>query len=232
MRSIIYIALAVVAAIPARVTAEARHSLAAIAAAVETHVAAGEAPDSEIRVGRLDPRLRLAPCAEPLLLRDTRGAQGGRPAAVEVRCEGSKPWALYVPVTVRRHAEVVVAARPIARGTTLAAADLVLARVEVATGAADLFSEPEQVVGRVAGRALAQGEALHARLLRAARLIRRGDQVWLASSGGAISVSVRGTALEDGAAGDRVTVRNLSSERVVEGIIRPDGVVHVQTGGG
>ena len=232
MRSIIYIALALVAASPARVTAEAGHSLAAIAAAVEAHVAAGETDDSEILVGRLDPRLRLAPCVEPLVLRDTRGAHGGRPAAIEVRCEGARPWALYVPVTVRRHAEVVVAARPVARGASLAAADLRLARVAVASGAEDYFTQPEQVVGRVAGRVLAQGEALLARQLRRAQLIRRGDQVVLASSGGSISVSVRGTALEDGGAGDRVTVRNLSSERIVEGIIRPDGVVHVQTGGG
>ena len=52
----------------------------------------------------------------------------------------------------------------------------------------------------------------------------------LASVGGAISVKVKATALKNGALGERVTVRNLASKRVVEGTVGGDGLVVVQSG--
>ena len=87
-------------------------SLAAIDAVVRQHIAASLEPEAEIdvQVGRLDPRLRLANCDQPLVANDARAGQDGAASSVEVRCDGSQPWSLYVPVTLVRFADVVVAA--------------------------------------------------------------------------------------------------------------------------
>jgi flagellar basal body P-ring formation protein FlgA len=227
MRPLFYMALALASLFPTDTRAEERQSLPAIAAAVRAHLAAGAGPDTEITVARLDPRLRLPACTETLALDDSRAGQGRPAAAVEVRCEGDKPWALYVPVTLRRYAEVLVAARPLARGTVLAAEDVRLARTLVGASGEDHFRAPAEALGRITGRALAAGEPLLAAQLRRARLIRRGAQVRITSAGANISISVAGTALEDGGAGDRVRVRNLSSARVVEGVVQTDGAVRI-----
>jgi flagella basal body P-ring formation protein FlgA len=66
-------------------------------------------------------------------------------------------------------------------------------------------------------RAIHAGEVLSPGLLSSPRLIHRGQELILFASSGAMTVTMKGEALEDGAEGDVIRVRNLSSNRVVEG---------------
>jgi flagella basal body P-ring formation protein FlgA len=207
-------------------------SLAAIEAAVKGFVAAGSGndADSEITLGRLDPRLRLAACGNALKMRFSREPRAGGPNAVEVRCEGDKPWSLYVPVDIARFAEVVVATRGLARGAVIGADDVTLARRRVNGARPDYLNDAAAAVGRVAARAIAPDQVLGDGNVMLPRLVKRGDQVIIASGGATINVRVKGQALKDGAIGDRVSVRNLNSKRVVEGVVNADGMVVVQVG--
>lgn len=212
--------------------ANAIQSLAAIESAVKGFVAQSidEAGDSEFTVGRLDPRLRLAACDMGLKMRFSREPRGGGPNAVEVRCEGGRPWSLYVTVDVARFAEVVVATRGLVRGAVITADDVVLARRRINGARMDYLSSATSAVGRVAARAIGPDQILGAANVTMPRLVKRGDEVTIASVGTTISVRVRGQALKDGALGDRVSVRNLNSKRVVEGVVNADGMVVVQVG--
>lgn len=209
--------------------AETIQSLAAIDTAVHDFVAAAIDGDSEFTQGRLDPRLRLAPCTTPLALRFSREPRGG-PNAVEVRCTGAQPWSLYVTVDIARYAEVVVATRALTRGTIIQAGDVALARRRVSGTRMDYLSDVASAVGRVAARIVPADTILGAGNVMLPLLVKRGDEVVLASVGGAISVKVKATALKNGALGERVTVRNLGSKRVVEGTVGGDGLVVVQSG--
>lgn len=207
-------------------------SLAAIESAVKGFVAQsiGEAGDSEFTLGRLDPRLRLAACDAALKMRFSREPRGGGPNAVEVRCEGSHPWSLYVTVDVARFAQVVVSSRGLVRGAVITADDVVVARRRINGTRMDYLSSATSAVGRVAARAIGPDQILGAANVTMPRLVKRGDEVTIASVGSTISVRVRGQALKDGALGDRVSVRNLNSKRVVEGVVNADGMVVVQVG--
>ncbi|MEQ8232533.1 MAG: flagellar basal body P-ring formation chaperone FlgA [Gammaproteobacteria bacterium] len=186
--------------------------------------------DSEVTIGRLDPRLRLPLCGEPLTTRFSHGNRNSGAMSIEVRCEGDKPWSLYVPVTVAHFAEVVVAARPLARGHVVSADDLDTARQRVDLARHDYLVDPANAVGQVTRRSIGVGQMLGAAQLERPHVVRRGDQVTLSSGGQAVSVSVRGTALADGSVGERIRVRNLSSKRVVEGVVTAAGAVVVQAG--
>lgn len=212
--------------------ADTIQSLAAIESAVKGFVAQSmdAADDSEFTLGRLDPRLRLAACAAALKMRFSREPRGGGPNAVEVRCEGSRPWSLYVTVDVARFAQVVVATRGLVRGAVITADDVVVARRRINSTRMDYLSSASSAVGRVAARAIAPEQILGAANVTLPRLVKRGDEVTIASVGSTISVRVRGQALKDGALGDRVSVRNLNSKRVVEGVVNADGMVVVQVG--
>jgi len=207
-------------------------ALADIESAVRTLVtASGSASgDVEVSLGRLDPRLQLPRCDQALDARFTQTRRLSGPLSVEVRCEGIKPWALYVPVTLERYAEVVVAARPVARGAPLSAEDLRLARRRVDVGRRDYLEQAEAAVGQIAARGIASGEILGQQQLRRPRLVRRGDHVVLSVGSSTVSVSMKGEALADGSAGERIRVRNLSSARVVEGTVTAAGVVVVAGG--
>jgi flagella basal body P-ring formation protein FlgA len=65
-------------------------------------------------------------------------------------------------------------------------------------------------------------------LLAAPRVIRRGQQVSIRSATTGVQVRMGGRALEGGAIGDLVRVRNASSGRIVEGRVVGPGRVRVE----
>jgi flagella basal body P-ring formation protein FlgA len=112
----------------------------------------------------------------------------------------------------------------------IGANDVVLARRRITSTRLDYLSDATTAVGRVATRAIGPDQILGAANVMLPRLVKRGDEVTIASVGSAISVRVRGQALKDGGLGERVSVRNLNSKRVVEGVVNADGMVVVQSG--
>lgn len=74
-------------------------------------------------------------------------------------------------------------------------------------------------------RAAGQPQAFTAAAIRAAPVIRKGDQVELTASSGSFTVSRVATAEQDGAPGDRIRVRAEPKKGVVIGIVTDDGRV-------
>jgi flagellar basal body P-ring formation protein FlgA len=195
---------------------------------------AGESPNGasrlEVEVGRLDPRLRLKHCEVPLAAYLAPGARTSGHTSVGVRCDGATPWTLFVPAIVRHEYSVVVAARPIARGEIVDAAALSSSTRLLPSAPTGLIGDPASAVGRAAVREIAAGTLLSSNLIKAAQTIKRGQSVTLSLASGAVAVRVAGTALRDGALGERIPVRNLNSKRVVEGVILDAGIVEVAAG--
>ena len=167
----------------------------------------------------LDPALRLPRCGAALVAR----VQGSN--SVEVACPDG--WRLFVPVRVRRSQTVLVLIRGIAPGETITADAFVPETRDASRIVGAAVADPAQAVGRVARRTLSAGAVLSATDLVAQRLIRRGDNVALVSRRGGVEVRVVGKALGDAGESERVTVENLSSRRVVQGVVGPGGDVWV-----
>jgi flagella basal body P-ring formation protein FlgA len=185
----------------------------------------GAQDTARVRVGDLDPRLRLSRCDTEL--QASFLVSGSRPGSrtVRVACTGSKPWSLYVPVSVRRIDAVVVLVRPVAPGALLRPEDLRVEERDIGRLAAGYFSDPGQLVGKEMRRSLGVGQAVSRLAVTSPTLLRRGDRVTFLARGGGLEVRMEGEMLMDGAAGDRVRVRNLRSKRIVEGELGSDGTV-------
>ncbi|WP_236685870.1 flagellar basal body P-ring formation chaperone FlgA [Pseudoxanthomonas suwonensis] len=167
----------------------------------------------------LDPALRMPACGQAL---QARQASAG---TVEVACPDG--WRLFVPVKTRRSQTVLVLARGVAAGEAIGADALVAETRDASRIAGAAVADPAQAIGRVARRTLAAGSVLTAGDLAAPRLVRRGDQVALVSRRGGVEVRVAGRALGDAGEDERVSVENLSSRRVLQGRVGPDGEVWV-----
>ena len=201
-------------------------SLDAIREAARQFVAEHQG-DSEarIRVGHLDSRLRLSPCGTPLQASFLGGGAQSNNKTVRIVCSGPNPWSLFVPVSVRRFERVVVLARPVEPGALLSLDDLSLEEREIGRLTAGYFTVPGQLVGKKMRRALGVGQPVTRLAVTAPRLRRRGDRVVFVTRAGGLEVRMEGEILTDGAAGDRVRVRNRRSNRIVEGELSADGTV-------
>lgn len=181
--------------------------------------ALGALPAGSEAEATLDPAMRLPRCGAALVAR----VQGSN--SVEVACPDG--WRLFVPVRVRRSQTVLVLSRGIAPGETITADAFVPETRDASRIVGAAVADPAQAVGRVARRTLSAGAVLSATDLVAQRLIRRGDNVALVSRRGGVEVRVVGKALGDAGESERVTVENLSSRRVVQGVVGPGGDVWV-----
>lgn len=165
--------------------------------------------------------VRVAPCAQPL----QAVATGARTA--QVRCPDTPGWKLYVPVKVRREADVVVLKGPVRAGEPIRADQLVVQRRDTGRAAAPVFADPAQVVGQVPSRSLAAGATLTAADLAQGPPLRRGDPVVLLTRIGGVEVRVAGRALGPAGAGGTVSAENVESRRIVRGRLTAPGVVEI-----
>lgn len=217
-------------AAPAPAAPSATQTHASIREAARLHALADVATTparAEVTVGRLDSRLKLNACDRPLETYDSpNGLRGGR-GVVGVRCAGSAPWKLYVPVRIAMLENIVVSRRPVVRGHALTAADVALDEVDTNSVHKAYFTRIEDVIGLRTKRALAAGTTLHAGLLRREKLVKRGAHVEIVANAGGLHVRMRGKAMADGGHGDRIRVKNLNSGRVVTGTVSGRGVIRV-----
>jgi flagellar basal body P-ring formation protein FlgA len=181
---------------------------------------AGLAPGAvrvEIEPGRLDPRLRLAPC-ERIEAFLPPGARAWGRTRVGLRCvQGPTPWNVYLPVTVKVLAPAWVAASALPAGTVLQAEQLRQAEVDWAAAATPAVADVSMLVGRMLGRALAAGAAVRPSDLKQRQWFSSGDTVQLVARGSGFSVTGEGQALSAGIEGQTVKVR-IDNGRVLSGL--------------
>lgn len=169
----------------------------------------------EVDVGRINPRLKLAPCARitPYLPAGTR--LWGR-ASVGLRCSEGARWNVFVPVTVKVYGPAWTASGPLPAGTVLTAAHLQRGEVDLAAEPSPAVAAEAAALGRTLARAMAAGEALREADLRPRQWFAAGDVVRLHSSGSGFAISGQGQALAAGIDGRLVKVRT-ESGRIVQG---------------
>lgn len=205
-------------------------SLDSIQAAAEQFVRSSlpeKSPKHFITAGTLDPRLRLDECASPLeAFSQGTGLNTGR-MTIGVRCPSASPWTIYVPVAVEVEVSVLVLRRPLARRSRVELAD-VEPQVRRMPGRASVFiSDVATLQGHRLKRSLPVGTALTVDMLQPDVLVRRGQQVTLIAANGSVQIRAQGQALTEGAVDERVRVQNVSSLKVVEGVVESDGIVRV-----
>lgn len=188
---------------------------------------AGIAGRYEIQVNRLDPRLRMPTCDSPLYTRLESPAQPVGRVTVRVGCDGGAPWSLLVQAQVRLYRQVVVAQRPLARGTILGPRDIDWRERDVGTLNQGYLTEPEQALGSKLTRPMNIDQVLTPNHLERPAVVNKGDQVVISANSAGLSVRMPGEALEEGAVGQQVRVRNLSSQRVIRARVTGPGQVAV-----
>lgn len=182
--------------------------------------------DTKITIKPLDSRLRLAACAEPLEVYKAPGTRLLGHSTVGVRCP-SPAWSLFVPVHIEKQVPVLTLTRSIKRGAIVSAEDLVVRKRASSMLPAAYLHSGEELIGQQASRDLMPGVVLTRGMFKPQKLVRRGDRVTLSMKAGLVAVRVAGIAMSDGARGQRVRVKNLSTKRLVNGTVGGQNLVLV-----
>ncbi|SEL44504.1 flagella basal body P-ring formation protein FlgA [Roseateles sp. YR242] len=169
-----------------------------------------------VELGRLDPRLRLAPCEQiqPYLPPNQR--MWGR-TRIGIRClSGPTKWNVSLPLTIRVFAPAYIAASDLPTGTQLTQEHLRLAETDIAGEAGFIFTQPEGWVGRHLAKGLMAGEALRSTDLKLRQWVQPGERVQVQATGEGYAVSGEGQAMGVGLEGQDVRIR-FDNGRMVTG---------------
>jgi len=217
-------------AVMAQADSNAGH--AQIAAAVYDHLLELHGDDNnsrvDIEISNLDPRLRIHACESPL---DTRLNQQQRPigrVTVRVEChDAHASWTRHVPAMIRVYTPVLISARALQRGEILGSADLQMQEMELSAIRQTALRSADEAAGMQTRRTVPAGTAMTAEMLTPAILVERGDSVTITAERGGISIRQQGVAMQNGEMGGRISVRNTSSDRVVQAVVIGNGQVSV-----
>ena len=180
-----------------------------------------------VTAAKLDPRLRVESCDQPLETFEQSATTLGERVTVGVRCAAANTWTLYVPVSVEVEIPVLVLRRALARRARVAVIDVEPQTRRVPGNAASFLLDSASLQGHRLKRSLPAGTALTVDMLVPDVVVRRGQQVTLIAASGPVEIRAQGHALTEGGVADRVRVQNASSLKVVEGVVESDNVVRV-----
>ncbi|OXI46554.1 flagellar basal body P-ring formation chaperone FlgA [Burkholderia aenigmatica] len=167
----------------------------------------------------------LAACTtlEPFL---PTGARLWGRTTVGVRCAGERPWTVYLQAKVAVQATYYVAARQIAPGEPLSAADLVARDGDLTVLPLAVITDPAQAIGATALARISAGLPLRQDLLKSAASVSAGQTVRVVAAGPGFTISAEGSALANAAPGQSVRVR-MAAGQIVTAIVKDAGTVEI-----
>ena len=177
--------------------------------------------DRDIRMLYLDPSSR----GEPVAIASRYEPRNNRfDVTFEIANDQAVPTRLRFTGTAIETVEAAVVTRNVERGDILKASDISIERRPKAEAGGDP-AQRARAVGMQTRRAIRMGQILRMTDLAKADLVQRDQSVSLIYETPGIYLTMRGKAIDAGTEGDTVSVMNLQSKRVVQGIVSGPGQV-------
>jgi flagella basal body P-ring formation protein FlgA len=146
---------------------------------------------------------------------------------VGVRCAGERPWTIYLQARISLHATYYLAARAMAPGEVLTAADLVARDGDLTGLPQAIVTDPSQAVGSVTLTRVAGGMPLRRDMLKSASAVSIGQTVRVVAAGDGFAISAEGSAMNNASPGQQVRVKTANGQ-IISGIVKDGATVEIQ----
>ncbi|UTZ21046.1 flagellar basal body P-ring formation chaperone FlgA [Vibrio campbellii] len=168
-----------------------------------------------VNAANIDPRIKATDCPYPL---DTSASStSSRRSNINVLVEcPADDWKVYVPVRISASVPMIVSTRQLGRGEIISASDVTTSMIELQRFRKDGFTTYGQVIGAKLKRNVRLGDVVERNDVC---VVCRNEKVTIQAVKGGMTITTKGTALQDGSAGDQVRVKNDKSQRIIEGIV-------------
>jgi flagellar basal body P-ring formation protein FlgA len=200
-----------------------------IARTFEHHNGLGDAADLQIQSDRelRTQQLDLSASGDPQAVASRYDSRTGRfDVTYEIATSGGAPVRLRFTGAIVETAEVAMVTRMVDRGETLRASDIVFDRRPKAEVPNDTATQG-QLIGMMTKRALRPGQPLRTADIAKPQWVQRDQEVTITFDAPGLSLTVRGKANESGTQGDVVSITNLQSKRIVQGVVIAPGQVSI-----
>ena len=192
-------------------------------------IAQGAAADCDVDIpGFNPPVVPISATVRPVVSQLDYDRSAGRfTAFLTVSGDGMDPVSVRIGGQVTDVIELPVPITQLRAGAIPGPADLRMARIHVGLVQAEVARTAPMVIGMQLKRQRAAGVPIPIADLMRPVQVNRGETVRLELQAPGLSVTGQGMALDSGAAGERVRVRNMSSQAVIDAEVTGPGSVRV-----
>ncbi|MFB6344865.1 MAG: flagellar basal body P-ring formation chaperone FlgA [bacterium] len=189
-----------------------------------------ETNDLNLEIRSIPESLSILPGPYELVVNSVNAYQSERGPVwyrFKIRQKGRTTKSFRSKITVSQHRKVPVAVRRLDRGTILQPDMIDWQKKKIGTLRGGVIESPEEIIGRELTRSVGAEKILRAEYLQKPIVIERRDRVTIRYRKDGVVITTQGEATEDGAVGDRIRVKNTSSEREVSAEVINEGLVEV-----
>jgi len=172
-------------------------------------------------------QLNLSQCTTPLHIAMAPGAKQIGRTTVSVSCLSARPWKVNIAVHIDGKIDVLVARHPIAHRNMIEENDLEFASRLYSQLNRGYYVSMDRLQNMEARRNIRPGQAINANLIKAQKLVNRGQYITIIAQNGSLNLRVKGKALMDGLQGQTIKVKNLSSKKLIFAEVISAGTVKV-----
>jgi len=146
---------------------------------------------------------------------------------IKVSCEGSRHRSIHVPVTVTINTPIAVASQALKRGQIIRDGDFEFRMERLSGRDRGYIQSAKALIGKELKRSARVGQALRAQNVSEPLAVKRGDQVVVEASAGALLVVTTGIAMASGHIGEQIKIKNTDSERIISARVVNESTVRV-----
>ncbi|KZX82131.1 hypothetical protein A3715_06335 [Oleiphilus sp. HI0009] len=181
---------------------------------------------TEYKIGKVSPKFSVPVCESEIKKELRRDIFKTANNTIAMSC-ASPTWQIHISAKAALYKKVITALQSIPKNTAIRESHLGTMEQQVNLNRRGSYGHPDHLVGMITKRSIRQGEVISPTQLKAPMLVQRGDEVLISASNSAIRIQMKGEALSAGSLGEQISVRNLSSERIIRAQVLERGKVLV-----
>lgn len=177
-----------------------------------------------VRVNPLAPSLNKQTCNGPIAFNHAPSSSSR--ISLKAKCK-TPSWTIFLTANIEQWLKIATSSRPLNKGTILGDQDVFFQELDIRRLNKPYFLTQSELIGRELKHTIGRHKAFTPGQLSKQFLIRKGDLVYIEASNTIMQIRMTGNALQDGAMGEQISVKNIRSGKVVRGYVKAKGVISV-----
>ena len=175
----------------------------------------------QVSADKIDSRLNLKACAkEHLVVFNPFQSPILNTSTMGIKChENDNHWSLYIPVKITVLKTIYVAKRALIKGNLITPDDIYQTEMDIQKLNHGYFTEKDVLIGQICKKNIPPNSPFNPYNIELAKLINKGERISIVAHDNNLTVSMDGIAVEEGSLGETIKVRNLSSNKIIEGLV-------------
>lgn len=211
------------------VNATALQSHKSISNAVKQFVKQQRVPLENVQVTltSLNSQIQLSRCNESIQVKMAPGTKLLGHTSLAVSCSAPQRWKIHVAAHIDGQVNALIARHPIPRGSIIQNTDLEFVPRRYSQLNHGYYGSAKLLTNMEAKRNIKMGQVLTPAVVKAQKLVMRGQHITIVAQTAGLNLRAKGKALMDGQRGQTIKVKNLNSKKLIYAKVVATGMVKV-----